>query len=74
MTTIPRDHATEANHRLIAQVAEYYNDAKENLEFYKEVNSTVLKEMSQDHLLHWKRELKSLIFDGMNCCDGEVSQ
>ena len=67
MTTQPYDHATEANHRLIVQVAGYYRDAKENLEFYKEVNSTTLQEMSQDHLLHWKNELRSLIFRGLNC-------
>ena len=69
MSTAFHDHATEANHRLITQVAEYYNDAKENLEFYKEVNSTVLQEMSEEHLEHWKCELRSLIFCGMNCID-----
>ena len=63
------DHATEANHRLITQVATYYNDAKENIEFYKEVNSTVLQEISEEHLEHWKCELISLIFNGMNCSD-----
>ena len=61
------DHATEANHRLITQVATYYNDAKENLEFYKEINSISLQEMSTDHLMHWKKELHDLIFNGMNC-------
>ena len=69
MTTEPQDHATQANYRLIAQVAVYYNDAINNIEFYKEVNSTTLQEMSQEHLQHWKSELRSLIFDGMNCTD-----
>ena len=69
MTTRPQDHATQANYRLIAQVVEYYNDAKENIEFYQEINSPVLQEMSQNHLLHWKKELRSLIFNGMNCTD-----
>ena len=63
------DPVTQANHRLITQVASYYNDAKENLEFYQEVNSTVLQEMSEEHLEHWKCELRSLIFNGMNCSD-----
>jgi len=69
MTTRPQEHATKANHELIAQVAKYYNDAKENLEFYNEVNSISLQEMSKDHLRHWKNELRSLIFNGMNCID-----
>lgn len=73
MTTRLQDHATQANYRLIAQVAEYYSDARENLEFYKEVNSTTLQEMSQDHLLHWKEELRSLIFNGINCHDRRVA-
>ena len=61
------DHATQANHRLIAQVAEYYNDTRENMMFYQEINSTLLQEISRDHLLQWKNELRSLIFNGMNC-------
>ena len=64
-----QDHARQANYRLIAQVAEYYNNTKENLEFYKEVNSSSLQEMSQEHLQHWKSELKALIFNGLNCTD-----
>jgi hypothetical protein len=63
------DHATEANHSLIAQVATYYNSTKESIDFYKELNSSVLQEMSEEHLQHWKRELRSLIFYGMNCSD-----
>ena len=69
MTTRPQDHAAEANHRLIAQVAGYYNDARENIVFYQKVNSTSLQEMSHQHLQHWKSELKALIFNGLNCAD-----
>ena len=67
------NHAIEANHRLIAQVATYYNDAKENLEFYKEVNSISLQEISKEHILHWEKELHDLIFNGMNCHNKEVA-
>ena len=65
--TKPIDYATQANHRLIAQVAEYYQDAKKNQEFYREVDSTVLQEMSEETWLHCKNELHALICDGMNC-------
>jgi len=61
------DPLAEANHQLITQVASYYIDAIENVAFYKEVESTSLQEMSVEHLQHWKSELKSLIFCGMNC-------
>ena len=71
--TKPLEYATQANHRLIAQVAEYYNDASNNIEFYQKVNSTSLQEMSKEHLQHWKSELKALIFNGMNCTDGRSS-
>ena len=71
--TTQQDHATEANHKLIAQVAEYYNDARENIEFYKEINSITLQEMTYEHMMHWKKELRSLIFNGMNCYDREVA-
>jgi len=74
MTTQSNDHATQANHRLIAQVAEYYNDTRINLGFYTEINSTVLQEICREHLQHWKNELISLIFNGLNCTDREVSQ
>ena len=67
--TEQQDNATQANHRLIAQVAEYYNDARENIEFCKEVNSTTLQEMSHEHLQHWKSELHRLMFNGLNCTD-----
>ena len=63
------DPVTQANHRLITQVASYYNDAKENLEFYQEVNSISLQEMTYEHMMHWKKELRSLIFNGLNCSD-----
>ncbi len=63
------DHATEANHRLITQVASYYNEARENIDFYKEIDCTELQELSRSHLQHWKEELRSLIFNGMNSID-----
>ena len=63
------DHATQANYRLIAQVAEYYNNANKSLEFYKEVNNIPLQEISTEHIMNWKQELHNLIFNGMNCTD-----
>ena len=63
------EYIDQGNHRLIRQVASYYCDARRNVEFYQELDSTVLQEMNQKHLLHWKRELRSLIFNGMNCTD-----
>ena len=67
MTITSQDYDTIANHELIAQVAMYYNDAKENFEFYKNINSISLQEMSKDHLMHWRKKLHELIFDGLNC-------
>ncbi|KYJ87530.1 hypothetical protein [Sulfurovum riftiae] len=63
------DHARQANHRLITQVASYYNEARENIAFYKEINCIELQELSRSHLLHWKEELRSLIFNGINHTD-----
>ena len=67
MTVHIEDYDTVANHGLITQVAKYYNDAIENVKFYKEVNSISLQKMSVEHLQYWKMELHTLIFDGMNC-------
>ena len=64
-----QDLQTEANHRLIVQVATYYNRTKEKIDGYKELNNTSLQELSEKHLDHWKSELRSLIFYGMNCTD-----
>ena len=63
------DPLSEVNHQLITLVASYYIEAIENVAFYKEVESTSLQEMSIEHLQHWKKELRSLIFCGMNCND-----
>ena len=63
------DPLTEANHRLITQMATYYNDAKKDVEFYKEFNSPTLETLRREHLMHWKKELHTLIFDGMNCSE-----
>ena len=69
MTTIPQDYATEASHRLITQVAGYYNNTLRDLELYRELDSSTLVKLSQEHLQDWKNELRSLIFNGMNCTD-----
>ncbi len=61
------DYSQLANHSLIAQAARYYNDCRENLEFYEDINSITLQDMSKAHLMHWKKELRALIFNGMNC-------
>ena len=67
MNTRMYDCDTAANFRLIAQVAAYYNDARKNLEFYREINNAALQQLGEEHLQHWKNELRSLIFSGMNC-------
>jgi len=62
--TKQHNHAAEAqNQRLIAQVTRYYNEARADLEFYKEVNSTELQKLLESHLQHWKNELRSLILN-----------
>jgi len=55
-----QDLQAEGNHKLIAQVATYYNNTKEKIDGYKKLNNTDLQELS---------ELRSLIFYGMNCTD-----
>ena len=67
------DHASEANHRLITQVAEYYNDTQRGLEIYRDIDSQVLENMAIENLLHWKQELHNLIFNGINCHDRRVA-
>jgi len=67
MTTRPQNYATQANHRLITQVAEYYNSTKEDIEFYRDLNAPILETLSTKHLQHWKEELHKLIFNGINC-------
>ena len=61
------EYATEANLKLITEVAKYYNDARENISFYSEVNSPTLQKLAKEHMLHWKKELRKLIFHGLNC-------
>ena len=56
-------HYTESNHRLIAQVAEYYNEAKVKLDLYRELGYPTLADLTQKHLLHWKNQLHNLIFN-----------
>ncbi len=67
MSRMLQSYASQANRKLIAQAAGYYNDAKENLAFYREIDSPALQKLSREHLMHWKKELRSLIFSGMNC-------
>ncbi len=63
------DEAQRANDRLIALVANYYNQTRRDLEFYRKIDSELLQELTREHLRHWKRELRSLIFNGLNCQD-----
>ena len=67
MTTHQEDYETVVNHRLISQVSEYYNHTLRDLEFYRALNNATLQNLSHEHLHYWKNELKSLIFNGMNC-------
>jgi len=69
MTRPQEEYVAEGNHKLITQVAEYYNDTLKDIEFYQEVNSQALVDMSHEHLLQWKDRLRVLIFNGMNCTD-----
>ena len=64
-----QDLEIEANNRLIAQVATYYNNTKEKIDGYKELNNIPLQKLSEKHLEHWKSELRSLLFYGFNCTD-----
>jgi hypothetical protein len=66
MTTLHDDYETLANQRLIAQMARYYNSARLDIEIYREMNATVLEEMAAEHLAYWKRELHTLIFNGLD--------
>ena len=60
------EYATEANLKLIRQVAGYYTQAKEDLAFYQKVNSPTLQKLAREHMRHWKDELRSLVFQGLN--------
>ena len=61
------EYATEANLKLITEVAKYYNDAREDITFYSAVNSPTLHKLTKEHMMHWKKELRKLIFQGINC-------
>ena len=69
MDSISDDYAAQANCELIAQAARYYNNTREDLVFYQRFNSDALQKLSRKHLMHWKKKLRSLIFNGMNCID-----
>lgn len=64
-----QDYVALANLKLIAQVAGYYNSTKRDIENYRVLNVIELEQMSIVHLMHWKKELHSLIFNGMNCSE-----
>jgi hypothetical protein len=61
------EYATEANLQLITEVAGYYNQAREDLVFYQGIKSPTLQKLAYEHLMHWKKELRKLIFQGLNC-------
>ena len=65
MTTLHDDYETLANQRLITQMARYYNSSKLDIEIYREMNATELVEIAEEHLEYWKRELHTLIFNGL---------
>ncbi len=67
MNTESQDYDTVANFKLIAQVAQYYNSTKQDVETYQDLKVPSLESMSTEHLMHWKKELHDLIFNGMNC-------
>ncbi len=73
MDTEDQDYSTLANFTLIAQVATYYRSTMCDLESYQEMNLPTLEELSTKHLMHWKRELHELIFNGMNCADERLA-
>ena len=62
-----QDISTFANTRLIIQVAEYYSFTASNLATYHEMEMPTLEALAAKHLLHWKQELHTLIFNGINC-------
>ena len=64
-----QEYRALANSKLISQVAEYYRRTRCDLEVYQEMNFTVLENVATEHLMHWRKELHELIFDGMNCHD-----
>ncbi len=67
MKTEDQDYSTLANFRLITQVALYYNSSKQNIKDYRDMDCQTLEQMATKHLMHWKKELHNLIFNGMNC-------
>ena len=67
MNTEEDHYMDEANQGLIVHVAEYYNETKRDLEVYQDMGYTILEAMAVKHLMHWKKELHDLIFNGMNC-------
>jgi len=67
MTITSQDYETVANFKLIEQVATYYSSTQRDIETYRDMNTPVLESLSIKHLMHWKQELHTLIFNGLNC-------
>ncbi len=51
-----------ANLGLIRDVAGYYNEINNDLELYQDMRYPVLENQAKEHLMHWKKELRRLIF------------
>ncbi len=73
MNNDSQDYSMEANTKLILQVAEYYSFTAWNLATYQEMDMPRLEALSTKHLLHWKSELRHLIFNGINCTDERLA-
>ncbi len=68
-----QDYSMPANTRLILQVAKYYSSTASDLAAYKEMNLPSLEQLANKHLMHWKQELRELIFNGINCTDERLA-
>ena len=66
MNTERTDYNTKVNLKLITQAARYYNQSRIRLEVYREMEYHLLEEVAQKHLMHWKKELRELIFSDMD--------
>ena len=63
---------TEANHKLIVQVAGYYNGSIRDAEFYQDIEMPSLVALSHESMIYWKKELHKLIFNGLNCTEESI--
>ncbi len=60
------DYDIEANLKLIAKAARYYNQSRTRLEVYRELDYLLLEEISQKNLMYWKSKIHELIFNDMD--------